>query len=200
MLRYFAYRYSKLYRGIEYPCAIQVQVESMHIGKISGLFKILKRQNFSVLGVLQAEQPGYRKVDIVQLDHRGRLLKVDSAVLLKIYGLRLNASKHRCAAAFKHVGVGALTDDVFVATFAVAEQRAEICLRTARAKERGFLAQHLGSQFLQTINGWVFPMHVVPHLGIRHGLAHLRCRSSNGVAAKIDGHDQFPSRRSRERY
>src|SRR5260221_9258419 len=53
-------------------------------------------------------------------------------------------------------------------------------------KQRGFLADHLGGALLQAINGGIFTIDVVAHIGFRHRLAHGRGGTGNSIAAKVD--------------
>ena len=50
-----------------------------------------------------------------------------------------------------------------------------------RDEERGLLAQPLGRQRLQALDGGIFLPHVVADLGAGHGLAHLGRRERHRV-------------------
>ena len=59
-------------------------------------------------------------------------------------------------------------------------------MRAGGDEEPGFLAQPLGGQRLQALDGRILLPDVVTDLGARHGLAHLRRRKRQRVGAEVD--------------
>ena len=55
-------------------------------------FQVVQGQYFAGLGILQAEEPGARKMEVIRFDRLGHLGQVKGPVGFEIQGLRLNAA------------------------------------------------------------------------------------------------------------
>ena len=151
---------------------------------------ITRQQHLAADRVLQRQQPRARKVIVDGFDGGDDLVERQRAVCGIFDRLRLDAAEHRCAAAFVFVGVGRLTDDVFIATSAMRHQRGQVALCAARKEQARFLAGALGHSGLQTQHGRVVAPYVVSNFGGHHGRQHRLTRTGDGIAAQID-HVEF---------
>ena len=87
--------------------------------------------------------------------------------------------------------VGLVSHDDLIAALAVGEDGHQVAHGAAGHEEAGFLAEHLGSAFLEAVDGGVFAVDVVADLGASHGLPHGLGGLGDGVAAQVDdAHEQ----------
>ena len=179
----FSNRNAQLDAGIEHPGAVKMKPQTMLISEFPRLSQVIQRKNLSILGVLQAQQPGSCKMRVIGFDVCCDLGQVQSTIVSKIQRLRLNTAEHRCAACLKLIRVGHLAYDVFVTALAVAEQCAQVGLRSARQEQRSLLTENFRRDFLQPVHGGVIAKHVIPYGCLSHRLAHGRSWSRHGVAA-----------------
>ena len=77
-------------------------------------------------------------------------------------------------------------DDDLVTRVGMAEQGAEVAHRPAWNEERRPLADHLGSTFLQPVDGGVFVPDIVADFGGGHRPTHRLGRERKGIAAQLD--------------
>ena len=98
---------------------------------------VVLRQDATVPGIFQRQQPSPREVEIVRLDGLVEQFQRQTAIGGIDDRLRLNRTQHRCATTLVLVGMRFCADEVFVAAFAVAEQRDEVGLGSARCEHAG---------------------------------------------------------------
>ena len=156
------------------------------MGEPAGPRHVLQGQHLARLGVLQAQEPGAREMEVVRLHGLSHLVQVQRAIVLKIQGLRLDAAQHRCAAALCPVAMGTLPGDVFVAALAVAEQGEKISLGAGGDEQGRFLAEHFPRQPFETVDRGIFAVNVIANFRIGHGLAHGGGGLGDRVAAQVD--------------
>src|SRR5207245_2860069 len=53
-------------------------------------------------------------------------------------------------------------------------------------EQRGFTPEDFRGSRLETIDGGIFQINVVAHLGLRHGLPHRQRRSGYGITTKVN--------------
>jgi hypothetical protein len=97
------------------------------------------------MGVFQAQQASWGKVDIVRFNLRGDFIQRQGAVGGGVYRLRLNATQHRRSARFIQIVMRALADDILFAALAVAQQADQISLGTGGQEQRGFFTGQLAA-------------------------------------------------------
>jgi hypothetical protein len=102
--------------------------------------------------------------------------------------LGLDAPQDRGPATLPPVGVGKLTDNVFIATLTVRKDSAKVSLGSCRRKERRFKAEQCGDLLLQLVDRWIVAVDIVAEWRIHHGRPHFRGRAGYGVTAEVDRH------------
>ena len=122
-------------------------------------------------------------MDIVGFDFHRHFIQRQRAVGVSVDGLRLNTAQHRCATGFKQIVMRGLTDNILFATFAVTEQSDQVGLSAGRQKNGGFFTGKLCCIVLQSINGRVVSVNVVPNRGGHHRFEHGAARSGYGITA-----------------
>ena len=65
------------------------------------------------------------------------------------------------------------------------EDGGQVAHRAAGDEERGFFARAGRGDFLQTVDGGVFAVHIVADFGFGHGLAHGGRGMGDGIGAEI---------------
>jgi len=186
MLRDLAGIHTELDRRVVQPRAVQVQGQTMLLGKLARADQILQRQHFALHGVFQRQQTGPGEMEVVRLDRCRDLIQIQRTVGLHFHRLRLDRAEHRRATAFVLIGVRLLADDVFVATFAVRHQAQQVAHGAGRHEQRSGEPQALRQFRLQTIDRRIFAVDIVTGGRRCHRVEHGRSRLGNGVAAKID--------------
>ena len=150
------------------------------------LVHAVDRLHIAILGVLETQKTGAGEVIVVRLDRCGDRARLGKAIGQHRHRLGLEAAEHRAASAFPAVGVGHVADDELVAPPAVGEQRAEIRLCATGDEDGSLLAEALGDDRLEAVDGRVVAEHVVADFGVGHRGAHRGSRLGDGVGAKID--------------
>ena len=123
---------------------------------------------------------------VIGLDRPGDAIERNRSVGFVVQRLRLNAAENRRAALLIFVGVRFLPDQVLIAPAAMRHQGGQIALSSRGEKQRALESEPLGHAALQPIHRRIVAIHIVAHVGRRHGCAHGRRRARHGVAAKID--------------
>ena len=84
------------------------------------------------------------------------------------------------------VAVSALADDEFVTPCTVTEQRQQVALGAAGAKDRALGSKEIRSEFLESIDRRVLPIDVVSDIGAGHDCPHGFGRLRDRVASQVD--------------
>ena len=95
--------------------------------------------------------------------------------------MRVDPAQRRHPARFIDIDMRFVADDGFFAARTMHEQCQQITHRPRRHEERRTLAKHLGSFLLKFIHRRVIAIHIIPHLRLRHRLAHFRSRFGNSI-------------------
>ena len=74
-----------------------------------------------------------------------------------------------------------IAQDHLVAAAAMHQQADQVAHRARRHEQAGFLAQAIGRECLQPLDGRVIAQHVVADLGFCHGSAHGRRGFGHGI-------------------
>ncbi|MNL28515.1 hypothetical protein D3C87_1501600 [compost metagenome] len=176
----------ELDRCVVQPRAVQVKLQPMFAGKTARPGQVLQRQDFALHGVFQRQQAGAGKVEIVRFDRGGDLRQVQRAIGLHFQWLWLDRAEHGRAATFVLIGVRLLTDDVFVAAFAMGHQTQQIAHGAGRHKQGCGKTESVGQLRFQMIDRRILTINVIPRGGGGHCVEHAGGRLGDGVAAKID--------------
>ena len=179
--------------GIEKPGAVEMQGESVAIGKSSGRRKIVGSGGPAGLGILQAQQAGPGEVHIVGFDERFHRCQIQGAVGLEWQRLWLDTAKRSGATAFVPVGVCRGAGDVFVTALAVGEQRDQIGLRTGGHEQSGFLAEHFRGQASRALTVGSSPYTSSPTSAVIIASRIAGGRPGDGIASQI-----YPGRAHRK--
>ncbi len=91
----------------------------------------------------------------------GDLIQVQRTVRLHFQRLRLDRTQHRRTAAFVFVGVGLLTDDVFLAALTMGHQCQQVAHGAGGHEQRRGKAQALGQFGFQLVDAGIFAIHVI---------------------------------------
>ena len=154
---------------------------------VSGPREVVEGEHLAALGVLQAQEPAPRVVEVVpRLDGRPHRVEGQGPVRREVERLGLDPAEGGGAARLGPVAMRPLPGDELVAAPAVGEQGDEVPLGTARNEDRRFHSHHLGRRPLERVDGGVLPVDVVAHLRLGHGRAHRRRRHRHRVASKVD--------------
>ena len=90
-------------------------------------------------------------------------------------------------AAFVKVHVGTRLADHFIARLGMHLNGNLVCHGAGRTKQSRFHPEKIGHTAFQSIYGNVFPEHIIPHLGRKHGLQHGFRRLGKGIGTKFYG-------------
>ncbi|RMS10058.1 hypothetical protein ALP75_202814 [Pseudomonas syringae pv. actinidiae] len=180
-------------RRVVQPRAVEVQREAFFQGQLARGGQVLKWQHLALHGVFQGQQTCAGKVEVVRLDGVEHLLQAQRTVRLHVQRLRLNRAQYRRAAPFVFIGVGLLTDDVFIATLTVRHQRQQIAHGAGWHEQGGVKPETLGERGLEQIDRRVFTVDIIAQRRMCHGVKHACGRQSHCVAAQIDDrHEKAP--------
>ncbi len=152
----------------------------------------INRAPAPVMGILQADQPGWGMVGVfAAADLRGDLLSGDDPALTMDL-IDLHPGKGRDATGFGAKGMVALLHDNFVTRLGLGLDAELVGHGAGRDEESCFKAQQIGGHLLQVIDRRVFAKNVVAHFRIGHGQAHGLGRLCNGITTQIDHGDYTP--------
>ncbi|MNP15950.1 hypothetical protein D3C76_1083250 [compost metagenome] len=177
---------TQLHRCVVQPRAVQVQLQPVLTGKAAGPGQVFQGQDLALHGVFQRQQTGAGEMEIVRLDRRGNLGKVQRAIGLHFQRLRLDRAEYRRPSTFVLIGVRLLADDVFVTALAMGHQAQQVAHGARRDKQCGSKPQAVCQFGFQAVDRRIFAIHIVTGGGSGHRLEHAGGGLGDGVAAKIN--------------
>jgi len=105
---------------------------------------------------------------------------------LRAHGHDLDAAEGGGAARLGEEDVGVGVGDDLLSLPRTDQHADEVAHGSAGHEEGGLLAEPLGGDLLEAVDGRVLAEDIVAQLGVGHGPAHLRAGHGEGVGAKVD--------------
>jgi hypothetical protein len=99
---------------------------------------------------------------------------------------KLNARDYSPGAPLEVHGVGSHFDDDFIPGLGVGLNAQLIRHGPRGHEESGFFPQKTGDLFLESVDRWVLPEDIIPHLCFKHGFAHLGGWLGYSIAAQVN--------------
>ena len=188
--RYFMHGNAQSRRRVKDPCAVHVYAHSTLVGCVANLAHCAHRVHRSarhIVGLLDGNGPGGRAVRA----HRPQV--ADHLVHGEQSAFRRNGADHAAAEPCHHgelvvQQVGARIADHFLPVLGEQFDADGVAHGAGGDEDRGFLAGDFRGAFFQTVDGGVFAIDVVAHLGLEHRPPHCGCGPGDGVTAQIDHH------------
>ncbi len=168
----FVYPVTARHGGIEQARPVQMQLQPALVDELAHRLQVVKRQHLAIVGVFEADQPGLHKMGIVRGDGCRHIGHRQRTVCLHGNGLQRDRTQHGAPLGLIAIDVGPLAHDGPLTALTVTHHRQQVGHGAGGNKQRGLLAQQLGPAGLQCIDAGIFPVDIIPHLGMQHALAH----------------------------